>query len=532
MSEEERVHEETRLGALDDGFRPTDVGNADRLVAAAAGRARFVHAWQKWIVYTDGRWAIDTGDALVTELAKLVPRVMFARAARLEGDARDAMWKWARRSETASAVASMIRLARGIPGVIVDHQALDADPWSLNVVNGTVDLRTGELRVHDPDDLLTMQAPTVYDPTAAAPLWERCLERWQPDPAMRAYLRRVIGSGATGHPVENCFVNIGPGGNGKGKCFGAVARVLGPYVMVPHKSLLVVQRHEQHETTIAELFRARLAIAGETDAGDRLDEAKVKNLTGGDLLEARRMREDRWKFHPSHTLVVHSNHRPRVRGSDEGIWRRLRLIPWTVTIPPAERDDQLAAKLTAEAPGILNWIVAGAVAWIAHGLDEPAAVTRATADYRASEDRVGAFIAECCELDDSYQVASTALRAEYERWSAASGEEPIAKDLWGKILTERGFDRHRDRRSRVGLRLASAPAAPVSLFPTRAHAHTGLTGTPELPARPLQHNGTHDTTDEHEPDFLARERAERLELDDEPDDLGAWCTDVDVDHDA
>jgi putative DNA primase/helicase len=286
--------------ALADGFRGTDAGNADRFVAAVDGHARYVHAWGRWIIYdtTNGVWRIDLNDALVTEQAKGVARTMFTLAATLTGDARDALWKWAKRSESATAIANMVRLARGTPGVLVAHTELDAKPWLLNVANGTIDLQTGALQAHDPDDLLTVQAPTRYDPDATAPLWEACLERRQPDPAMRAYLQQVIGTGATGQAIEHLFVNLGPGGNGKSTFYGAVAAVLGAYVVVPHKSLITVQRHEQHDTIKGRLFGARLAIASETDANDRIDEAKLKELTGGDLIEARRRREDRWQFLP------------------------------------------------------------------------------------------------------------------------------------------------------------------------------------------------------------------------------------------
>lgn len=426
--------------ALADGFRDTDVGNADRLVAAAGGRIRYVHAWGRWIVYRDGHWMVDSGDTLVTEHAKQVPRRMFERAAQLPSEQREAMWKWANRSETASAVGNMIRLARGVDGVLVDHRELDADPWLLNVANGTVDLRTGGLRPHDPDDLQTMQAPVTYDPDADAPLFRACLERWQPDPEVRDYLQRAVGSGLTGHPIEHFFVNHGEGANGKGKFFGALNAVLGPYYVVPHKSLLVVQRHEQHDTVKAKLFGARMAVGAETDQGARLDEAKVKDLTGGDPLEARRMREDPWPFMPTWTMFLHTNYRPRVRGTDEGIWRRVRLIPWTVTIPEHERDDQLAAKLADEGPGILNWLVAGCLAWQDRGLDEPERIQAATEDWRTDEDVVGRFLADCATDGPDHHVTSAKLREAFQTWCDDNGERALSAKALGAELERRGYD--------------------------------------------------------------------------------------------
>jgi len=489
VDEEPVIVATTVHDALADGFRGTDAGNADRFVAAVDGHARYVHAWGRWIVYdtTAGVWRIDLNDALVVEQAKTVARAMFTRAARLSGDARDTLWKWAKRSESATAIANMVRLARGTPGVLVNHAELDAKPWLLNVLNGTIDLQTGELRPHDPDDLLTVQAPTRYDPDALAPLWDACLERWQPDPAMRAYLQQVIGTGATGQAIEHLFVNLGPGGNGKSKFYGAVSSVLGAYVVIPHKSLITVQRHEQHDTIKARLFGARLAIASETDANDRIDEAKLKELTGGDLIEARRMREDPWQFRQTHTLIMHTNHRPRIHGVDEGVWRRIRLIPWNVTIPLEERDEHLADKLAAEAPGILNWILAGTATHRAHGFTEPASVADATAGYRAGQDVLAGFLEECIQPLDGHRAPVKEIVEAYERWCESTGEEGLTKNALGRALQDRGYTLTNDRRYRVGLRLlepGDARIVPSSQFPTRARAHDEQTGNVAQSAHP------------------------------------------------
>jgi putative DNA primase/helicase len=427
-------------GVLADGHRPTDVGNADRLVAAADGCIRYVHAWSRWIVYRDGRWIIDTGDALITEIAKQVPRRMLDRAVTLDRDRRDELWKWATRSETSGAVASMVRLARGIDGVIVEHEYLDAAPFLLNVLNGTIDLRTGRLLDHDPEHLLTMQAPVIYAPDADASLWRACVQRWQPDSDQRAYLQRAVGSAITGHPIEHVFVNHGDGGNGKSKFFGAIAAVLGPYHVVPHESLLVVQRHEQHDTVKARLFRTRMAVGAETDRGARLDETKIKDLTGGDPVEARRMREDLWKFAPTWTLFLHTNHRPRVRDTSEGIWRRLRLIRWTVTIPKNEQDDHLADRLAGEASGILNWLIEGCLDWQQRGLDEPPSVALDTAGWRGDEDIIGRWLADCTIQGPAYSATAAQLRESHERWCKYNGENPLSAKALGVELERRNFD--------------------------------------------------------------------------------------------
>jgi putative DNA primase/helicase len=394
-AEERRPSGTTDTGLeLPDGHRATDVCNAARLLEQAGGRLHYVHAWGKWVVYQRGRWTLDENDALVTEQGKCVARALFALAAKAtDKEERKTIWSWALRSEASGSIAAMVRLARGIPGVLVEHEELDADPYLLNVRNGTIDLRTGQLRLHDPADLITVQCPVSYDLNAKAPLWEACLQRWQPDPEVRDYIQLRAGAGTTGKPTETVDVDYGSGSNGKSKFWGAIQHVLGDYAVVPHKSLLVAQRHEQHDTVKARLFRKRLAVASETKAADTLDDEQVKNLTGGDRLQGRRMREDPWEFNPTHTLVMFSNHKPAVQGRDEGIWRRLRLVPWAVTIPENERDDDLAAKLRAEAPGILSWLVDGARRFIAEGLTPPDVVRAATDAYRADEDAIGRFVA-------------------------------------------------------------------------------------------------------------------------------------------
>lgn len=440
------------IDAAPDGHRLSDTGNAARLIELHNGRLRYVPAWNRWLIWHKGRWLIDTNDAIVTEKAKKVARHLFSLA--VDADTprrmRDDIYKAAKRAESGAAITQMVRLARGIPGVLLDHEALDADPWILNVRNGTIDLTTGKLRPHRPEDLCSKQIDVDYLPDASAPLWDACLKRWQPDPAIREYLQREAGACATGQPTETVSVHHGTGSNGKGKYFGALLHVLGEYATEPHKSLLIATKHEQHGTVLASLFRIRLAVASETKATDHLNEAEIKNITGGDRLRARRMREDEWSFWPSHTLCLMTNHRPAVEGRDEGIWRRLRLIPWEVTIPTKERDLKLANKLKGEAEGILRWIVEGAVRFAADGFDAPARVTAATDRYRHAEDSVGRFFAEAdIKVDHDGRVTSSDLIGWHDQWCRETGF--VAADHWPKVtarMRELGAHHGRSNKAR------------------------------------------------------------------------------------
>lgn len=428
-----------RTKALVDGFRASDVGNADRLVAAAGHRIRYVHKWQKWLVYEHGRWVIDFGGARIAQVARDVAHGIYLAALDLDDALVKPHQQWAAASERSTAIAAMIHLARGAPGVLIEHDELDTHPWLLNVANGTLDLRTGVLGRHQPEHLLTVQAPVEHDSDAAAPLWEHCLARWQPDPDVRGYLQRAVGTGLTGHPLEYLFVNHGDGSNGKTKFYEALAGVLGDYAVTPSKGVFVEARHDDHKTELASLHGARMLVLGETEHGDRLNEAKVKNLTGGDSITCRRMREDEWSFRPTHTAFVHTNHRPRVTGTDHGMWRRLRLIEWSTRIADDERDDALGAKLRTEAPGILRWVLAGCLDWQRRGLDEPPAVTASTAGYRYDEDHVGRFLADCCRTAAGLRIRVGRLRELYEQWCDQAGEDAWSQTRLGLALTNRGI---------------------------------------------------------------------------------------------
>jgi len=439
----------SEMALAPDGFRLTDVGNAERFIQLSGGRVRYAHAWGCWLVYRGGRWIRDPKDALVMEMAKKVAKSLMRLVPRLNDKERDAVFAHAKRAESRSAISAMVQLARGVEGVIVEHEELDADPFILNCRNGTVDLRTGELRPHDPADLCTMQVPVDYDPEALAPLWEACLTRWQPDPEIREYLQREAGAGTTGRQTETLSIHYGHGANGKSKFFGAVQSVLGPYAVVPHKSLLVTTKHEQHATVLASLFRARLAVAQETSQTAHINEDQVKHLTGNDRISARRMREDEWAFWPSHTLAVVSNFLPTIRGTDDGIWRRVRLVPWDVTIPEEERDEQLAEKLAQEASGILRWLVEGAVRFVDQGIGAPASIEASSAEYRGEQNTVARFVEESLAFVKDGSVLSSVLQTVHDEWCEEAGVDD--RGHWKRVtseLTKRGARAERRKAGR------------------------------------------------------------------------------------
>lgn len=447
----------------------TDVANAETLVELHTADLRYVAAWRKWLAWDGTRWRIDdNGGALrhaVDAARVMCERALQACNAVNERIAREGMsdaleetkkeadrdLAWAANSQNARRLTAMLEVARAFDTLAVTHDKLDDDPWVLNVINGTLDLRTGRLRPHRREDLLTRLAPVVYDPTAACPAWSAFVERAMGgDAELVAYLRRIVGYALTGSVQEHVLgFFFGGGANGKSTFLGAIHAMLGDYATPASRNLLFRGKGDRHATELATLLGRRFVTCSEIGAGQVFDEALVKDLTGGDPINCRRMREDEWTFTPTHKLFIAGNHKPIVRGDDEGIWRRLRLIPWDVTIPEPERDKALPERLRREFAGILAWAVAGCLEWLRDGLGDPPAVVDATAAFRVESDVLGQFFAERAIFEPDARVPRKDFRQAYEVWCGELGHEPAGARRLGEALRLRGVS---DGNVREGLR--------------------------------------------------------------------------------
>jgi len=424
-------------------FNLTDLGNAERLVLRHGRDLRYVHPWGKWLAWDGQRWAVDATGEVERRAVETVASIYTEAASADDKDERKAISRHAERSESRSRIDAMISLARSRPGIPVMPEDLDADLWALNAANGTIDLRTGELRPHERSDLITKLIEVEYDSGARAPIYERFLERILPDEAVRSFLQRAVGYSATGVIREEVLPILhGPGANGKTTLTGVLMEALGDYAIQAAPDLLMLKKGA-HPTELADLFGARFVVAMKTEEGRRLAESLVKHITGRDQISARRMREDFWRFQPTHTVFLGTNHRPEVRGTDHAIWRRLKLIPFGVTIPEAEQDKKLSEKLSGELSGILAWIVQGCLRYQRDGLGEPDQVRDATTGYRSEMDTLSSFFEDRCVIHPKAEVPATPLYKEYQAWCAENGETDESQRRFGGRLQERGFQNFR-----------------------------------------------------------------------------------------
>jgi P4 family phage/plasmid primase-like protien len=442
---DEHIYNTASRPARDPDALPySDYTNALAFVRDRGAHLRYCYPWGKWLVWSGTHWEQDTSGTVLRWAKDTIKRL--ARHAEDLDDlsAIGALLKHVKASLATAKLKAMAESAQSELGIPVQLEDLDRDPWGLNVANGTLNLRTGALQPHTPTDLLTRCLSVRYDPHAVCPTWDAFLDRIMAgNTTLIRFLQRAVGYGLTGVFREHVLLILwGSGRNGKSTFLNTLRFLLGPYAMKAPSELLMVSNSDRHPTERADLFGKRFVAAIETEQGRRLAEVFVKEATGGDPIRARRMREDFWEFPPTHKVFLATNHKPVITGTDNAIWERMRLVPFTVTIPPAERDTTLPDKLAAELPGILAWAVRGCQAWQQEGLGDPDEIHQATAGYRAEMDVLGGFIEECCLTGDHYRVKAATLYNTYKHWCEQNGEHIEGQRHWGIALTERGFERY------------------------------------------------------------------------------------------
>jgi putative DNA primase/helicase len=430
---------------LDGGYHTTDLGNARRFADRHGEDVHFSYGLDTWFCWDGTRWRADeTGE--VERLAKETVCHVYELAAQArDEDVRKALARWAIRSESANRLKALAYLARSEPGVPILPGVFDGDPWLLNVRNGTIDLRTGDLRPHSRQDLITQLAPVEYDPDATLPLWERFLdETTGGDRDLQGYLQRAVGYTLTGRTdLEHLFFIHGPTRTGKSTFLEALKSALGDYCRTADfGTFLKGHAVGRPRADIARLRGARMVVSIEVDEGSKLAEALLKMLTGGDTITARALYHDSFEFRPAFKLWLAANAAPKVNDREKAIWERIRRIPFTREVPREKRDPLVKERLRDPAiggPAILAWAVRGCLAWQGEGLGTCAAVERSTDDYRHEMDPLCDFIDACCVLAPAAWASSRALRVAYETWAAESGADWLVRGKeWGERLRALG----------------------------------------------------------------------------------------------
>ena len=412
-----------------------DCGNADRLIALYGTDLRYCHAFRKWLAWDGRRWAVDqTGQA---EKAAKLTVLEFLRQGVAAND--EPGQKFARASLDSRRINGLLSMAEC--ELVVTPNQLDTDPWFLNFHNGTVDLRNGDLQEHNREHLITKVVRFDYDPGADCPLFRRFLQRVL-SPSLAAWIQKAIGYSLTGTTREKAvFLCHGTGNNGKTTLLSLFLRLLEEYsVLLQIDSLMVRQESNNSQADLADLRGARFVMTSEVEEGQRIAEGKLKRITQGmGAIKAVRKYENPIQFPESHKLWIDANHKPTVRGTDNAIWNRLKLIPFQVVIPPEEIDPDLPGKLLGEAEGILAWAVAGAVLWFREGLGTPAEIENANRAWRADSDQLGRFVEDCCVIGDCFQVKARYLYNTYKAWTEGAGEHWVCENAFAGRLVERGL---------------------------------------------------------------------------------------------
>ena len=458
---------------------PTDLGNTERLIDRFGDQIRYSKTIGEWLHYDGRYWKIDTAHHIV-KLAKQVVRDIYREAAEANSkEERRERAAWARRSESSARIEAMISLARS--AVPVQPSELDRNPWALNVTNGTIDLRTGMLGPHRREDFITKLIDVAYVPDATAPRWQAFLKEILPSESVRGFIRRAAGYSASGSARERkLIVGFGNGQNGKGVTLQTLRKLLGDYAVRTPSETFLTRKSDAIPNDVAQLRGARFVFASETNEGRRLAEATVKDMTGGEDISARFMRGEWFSFAPTFTPWLATNHRPEIRGTDPAIWDRIALVPFTVRIAEERQDRALGEKLEAEFPGILAWVVAGAVEWYREGLGVPSEVKEATANYRRDMDLIADFLEDQCVIDEQAWALSSTLYESYRAWCETSGERPMTQTALGRRLVERGFRQTRlgpkQARTWSGLRMRGPDESPQTRLgvQTRLDAEIGI----------------------------------------------------------
>jgi putative DNA primase/helicase len=464
---------EIEQGVEGDGDNPplTELGVAERVAREHGGELFYVPERAQWFVWEGKRWVVDPGNRIMQlvkatirkmsadaeeDLGKLDPDLVealkrpktdkrekllaaYAPGDVLSGKSANTLLGFARSMETHAKMSAVCRLSATLEKLIKRQAVLDTNPWLLNVSNGTIDLGTGQLRAHSREDYITKLSDVAYDPHARAPRFKKFLEEVLPDPDLRSYVQRAHGYSLTGLTTEQCmFICTGTGSNGKSVLEKLRRAYMGEYIKTsPASTFLEKRNNDGPRNDLAAMAGARLIAVSETKRGQALDESLVKGATSGDVITARFLQKEFFEYEPQFKLWMSTNHRPQVNGGDNGIWRRLRVIPFEVTIPDDRQNVNLDKELIAEElPGVLAWAVEGCLRWQTHRLGKPLVMQAEIEEYRESSDPLADWVTDSCVM--AGKATSNELWQSYMGYCARNGLKGLARADVLDYLRQRG----------------------------------------------------------------------------------------------
>jgi putative DNA primase/helicase len=449
---------EAAKGQRNRSYSRSDAGNAELFAALYGDKVRFDHKQGRWLIWDEkrGRWYEDKRGE-VRRLAKKAARCRAKGAVGIsDADESKAQFKWAKGSENRYRIDAALELTKSEAPISDDGEGWDADPLLCGVANGVVDLRTGKFRPGTREDRITKFSPVTYIDSAKCSRFEKFIEEiFGGDSELIAFVQKAAGYTLTGSTQEQVlFACYGEGANGKSTFLEILVHILGDYgTDLPFSTLEKKRQLPVGEGT--SLPGARFAKSVETREDLQLDEARIKSWTGGDTISINPKYRPLFSFTPTHKLWLAFNHKPEISDDSKAMWRRVRLIRFTRTFGAKDADNNLLNKLKAEASGILNWAIAGCLAWQKGGLNPPKAVEDASCEYQAESDPLAPFFEDCCELGPTFQVTKGALSTAYQNWCRPNKERPCSRRVFADKMKSRGFVERRDGQARywAGLRL-------------------------------------------------------------------------------
>lgn len=418
-------------------FKLTDLGNAERIAYEYGHVIRYIPS-VGWYIWNGKYWEFDEKGKLHRIVAKVVRK--------LGESADETEQKWARHCEKHNVRESAIKdLKVLVPG---DRSDFDQHKYLLNVANGVVDLKTGKLQPHDRELKLTKITNIFFEENAKCPNWLAFLDQiFLGDKELAEYMQRLIGYSLTGDISEQIMMFlVGGGSNGKSTFINTIKDLVGEYGKQAKSDTFIKKKETGANNDIARLVGSRFVSAIESEEGEKLSESFVKQITGGEPVLARFLRQEYFEYIPEFKVFFTTNHKPIIGGLDEGIWRRVKLIPFDLNLPAHKRDKKLPEKLSLEMSGILNWAIEGCLKWQKDGLIEPAVVAKATGNYKEDMDILGPFLAECCYVDktnENIKIEAKELYTVYDSFGYKSGERTVSNRSFYRMLETKGFKKER-----------------------------------------------------------------------------------------